>query len=168
MVGLPSYWRERQRSPAPDYVPLEHPLRRVRAVVDVPLAVLGVQLRRIGAATVAGSIGPEQTVRALLVQLIFSIRSDRQLLDRIWDSVLLRWFVGVTRDTPKWEPLAFSTKRFQYLVHDSVRELLLQGLIEAHQGGLLSSDALAAARCELERFAADVVAGIGQPGMRRV
>jgi len=164
MVALSTCHGERSRLEG--YVPLEHPLRRVRAAIDVPLGSLHEELRQAGAA-VGALMEPEKTVRALLVQLLFSIPSDRQLLDQIWDSVLLRWFIGVRIDEPKWELARFSLHRKQFLKLDIVQEVLVRGLTQAHHDGLLSFEALAARRFELAQLVADLAAGVGRPGLGR-
>lgn len=162
MVGLRE--ASRLRSVRFDgYVPLEHPLRRVRAVVDAPLGALQKRLR--AAPTVRCPIGPEQMVRALLLQFLFCIRRDLQLVDQIWHSVLFRWFVGVRVDEPKWDLEVLATTREELLKEGAVREVLLRGLKEAHYEGLLSAEALTARRCELATYASDVTVGVGHPGV---
>ena len=145
------------------YVPIEHPLRRVRSVIDGPLGELHNALPV--APSVGCPIGPEQMVRALLLQYLFAIRRDRQLLDQIWYSLLFRWFVGVRVDEAQWGLDAFATYREQMLKQDVIRSVLLRGLTEAHHEGLLSAGALAARRCELEQFSSDVTVGVGHPGV---
>jgi len=145
------------------YVPLEHPLRRVRAAVDAPLGALHNWLRMVPA--VRGPIGPEQMVRALVLQFLFSIRRDRQLVDQIWYSVLFRWFVGVRVDEPKWDLEVFATYRQQMLHEDAIRDVLLRGLSQAHQERLLSAEALTARRCELAQYTSEVTVGVGRPGV---
>jgi transposase len=156
----------RERSPrAEGYVPVEHPLRRVRAVIDAPLGALHQWLRDVAAPGGRCPIGPEQMVRALLLQFLFVIRRDRQLIDQIWCSVLFRWFVGVGLDEPKWEVEVFSKYRLQMLNKDIVRRVLVRGLAQAHREGLLSSQALAARQSELAQYTSDVAAGVGRPGV---
>jgi transposase len=145
------------------YVPLEHPLRRVRAAVDAALGAHRDRLRGVHAARCP--IGPEQMVRALVLQFLFSIRRDRQLVDQIWYSVLFRWFVGVRVDDPKWDLEVFATYRQQILNEDAIRDVLLRGLSEAHQERLLSAEALTARRCELAQYASEVTGGVGRPGV---
>jgi len=106
-------------------------------------------------------------VRALLLQFLFAIRRDRQLIDQIWYSMLFRWFVGVTLDEPKWDLEVFSSYRQQLLNQDIVREVLLRGLTQAHREGLLSAEALSARRCELAQFTSEVTVGVGHPGVLR-
>jgi hypothetical protein len=147
------------------YVPVEHPLRRVRAAVDAPLAALHAWLRDAAAPAARCTIAPEQMVRALLLQYLFVIRSERQLIDQIWCSVLLRWFVGVRLDEPKWDRDGFSRYRLQMLGKDIVRQMLVRGLTQAHREGLLSARALATRQGEISQYTSDVTAGVGRPGV---
>ena len=162
LAGLREVSRARS-SRLDGYVPTEHPLRRVRAVVDARLGALQERLR--AAPSVQCPIGPEQMVRALLLQFLFAIRNDRQLVEQIWYSVLFRWFVGVRADEPQWSLEVFATYRQQILKQDPVRGVLLRALAEAHTEGLLSADALAARRCELEQFSSEITVGVGHPGV---
>jgi transposase len=164
MAGLRDISRERSAR-LETYVPVEHPLRRVRSVIDAPLGALHQWLRAAGTPEVRCSIGPEQMVRALLLQFLFVIRRDRQLVDQIWYSMLFRWFVGLRLDEPKWELESFATFRQQLLKHDIIREVLLRGLSEAHREGLLSAEALTSRRCELAQFTSEVTVGVGRPGV---
>ena len=145
------------------YVPTEHPLRRVRSVMDVPLGSLRDRLRASPSARCP--IGPEQMVRALLLQFLFSIRRDQQLVEQIWYSMLFRWFVSVRVDEPPWDLEVFATYREQMLKLDLVRGVLLRGLAQAHTEGLLSAEALTARRCELAQFSSEVTGGVGHPGV---
>ncbi len=145
------------------YVPSEHPLRRVRSVVDAALGPLGERLQ--AAPSVRCSIGAEQMVRALLLQFLFAIRRDQQLVEQIWYSILFRWFVGVRVDEPHWNLEVFATYRQQVFKQDLVPGVLLRGLAEAHAEGLLSAEALGARRCELAQFSCEVTVGVGHPGV---
>jgi hypothetical protein len=148
------------------YVSLDHPLWRVRSAIDAPLGALQPWLRSTITQSLRCPISPEQMVRALLLQFLFSIRRDRQLVDQILYSMLFRWFVGIRADGPRWDPEVFATYRQQLLKHEVVRELLLRGLLEANVQGLLSAEALTARRCELAQFASEeVTVGVGQPGV---
>jgi transposase len=147
------------------YVPIEHPLRRVRVVLDTPLGWLHDALDSPGAPALSGALAPEQVVRALLLQFLFAIRRDRQLIEQIWYSMLFRWFVGIHLDDPKWDLEAFAAVRQHLLTQDPIRDTLLSGLTEAHRVGLLTAETLGARRAELNQFASGVTVGVGQPGV---
>jgi transposase len=146
------------------YVPIEHPLRRVRSVLDAPLNWLDDAFYSDGAPALNGSLAPEKAVRALLLQFLFAIRRDHQLIEQIWYSMLFRWFVGIRLDEPKWDPEAFAAVRQHLLNQGAVRETLLAGLAEAHRVELLTAENLAKRRAEINQFSAGVTTGIGQPG----
>jgi transposase len=154
----------RERSRLEAYVPVEHPLRRVRTVVDAPLSAMHEWLRLTGAPPVRCDIEPEQMVRALLLQMLFSMRRDRHLVDQIWYSMLFRWFVGLRIETPKWEIEAFTSYREHLIKYVMVRDVLLTGLTEANRQGLLSTEALSARHSELAQFTCESAFGVGQPG----
>lgn len=153
----------RERSRLEDRVPLEHPLRRVRAAVDAPLVAMNQWLRLAGAPAVRCQIEPEQMVRALLLQVLFSMRRDRHLVDQIWFSMLFRWFVGVRIDAPKWDCATFASYREHLMKYGTIRDILLRGLAEANREGLLASEAFAARRSELAQFTCETAAGVGHP-----
>lgn len=99
-----------------------HPLRTIRALVNGALDALNgdfaaLYARRIG----RPSIPPERLLRAMLIQALYSIRSERQLMERLEFDLLFRWFVGLSADEPAWDPSSFSKNR----------ERLLEGTITA-------------------------------------
>ena len=155
----------RGRSEKPDcdvYIPLEHPLRLVRVAIDAPMAAQ----QQLGYRAPDGSvqrcpIGPAQMMRALLLQFLFAIRREQQLIDQIWQSKLFRWFVGVPLDALKWNVDLFTAYRRQILQQDSLRELLVKALSEAYRAGLLSAEAVTARYCELDQFGAETTADVG-------
>jgi transposase len=147
------------------FVPIEHPLRRVRSVVDGTLGWLRPCLSPGAGVTQRGTHTPEQVVRALVLQFLFAIRRDHQLVEQIWYSMLFRWFVGVRVDEPKWDLEAFAEYRQQLLTQDAIREALVAALMEAHNAGLLTLEALNARRRELNQYASEVTVGVGQPGV---
>jgi transposase len=92
-------------------IPEDHPLRTVRALVDEILARLGPQFDALYAACGRPSIPPEHLLRALLLQILYSIRSERQLMEQLNYNLLYRWFVGVGVDAPIWDHSTFSKNR---------------------------------------------------------
>src|SRR6187401_1412733 len=96
----------------------DHPLRAMRQLTDAALAELEPRFRRLYAAIGRPSIPPEQLLRALLVQTLYSIRSERLLMEEIDYSILFRWFVGLGLDEPIWSPTTFSKNRDRLLTGD--------------------------------------------------
>jgi transposase len=118
----------------------DHPLRAIRTVVD---EVLG-QLSRLFAAMYSGtgrpSIPPEKLLRALLIQMLYSIRSERLLMEEIDYSVLFRWFVGMNLDEEVWDPTTFTKNRERLLDADVAREFLSQIVKQAREKGWTSDE----------------------------
>src|SRR5262249_2287267 len=92
--GMFSYIRPEQR------VPADHPLRPIREMVDTALRELSPEFARLYPKTGRPSIPPENLLRALLLQLLYSIRSERQLIEQLDYNLLFRWFVGLSMDDP--------------------------------------------------------------------
>jgi transposase len=149
MAGIRDISRERFKLES--FVPAEHPLRRIRSLIDSPLGALHDWLALVCSAQGRSSIAPEQTVRALLLQVLYSIRRNRQLIEQIWYSRSFRWFVGLRIDEPKWNHAIFSMYREQLLQHEILREVLVRVLSAANREGLVSAQAMAAGRSELAR-----------------
>jgi transposase len=123
-----------------DRVPKEHPLRVIRSIVDRVLEDLSGDFSRLYAKTGRPSVPPEQMLRALLIQILFSVRSERQLMEQLDYNLLFRWFVGLSVDDPVWSPTTFSKNRDRLLGGD-VAVLFFHGVVEqARQRHLLSSD----------------------------
>ena len=85
-----------------DRIPAQHPLRKVRAIVNDALASMDTDLDRLYAREGRPSIAPERLLRASLVQILFSVRSERQLMEQMQYNLLFRWFVGLGIDDPVW------------------------------------------------------------------
>ena len=92
-------------------VPADHPLRAVRALTDEALQTMSRRFASLYATTGRPSIPPEQLLRALLLQVLYTVRSERLLMEELNDNLLFRWFVGLNMDDPVWHPTTF-TKRF--------------------------------------------------------
>jgi transposase len=100
----------------------DHPLRTIRAVANEALEAIASDLRALYAGLGRPSIPPERLLRAMLLQAFYSIRSERQLTERIEFDLLFRWFVGLSADEPVWHHSTFSKNR----------DRLLEGEIAAH------------------------------------
>ena len=97
---------------APDKrVPANHPLRKVRELVRDVLGDLNRSLGRLYASEGRPSIPPEQLLSALLLQVFYGIRSERQLMEQLDYNLLYRWFVGLSPDDPVWDPTTFTKNR---------------------------------------------------------
>ena len=79
-------------------VPLDHPLRPIRTIVDAALAALSGEIEKLYAKFGRPSIAPEKLLRALLLQAFYSVRSERQLMEQLDYNLLFRWFVGLSLD----------------------------------------------------------------------
>jgi transposase len=121
-------------------VPPAHPLRTIRAVVNAALVGLSPGLHELYARIGRPSIPPEQLLRALLLQAFYSIRSERQLMERLDFDLLFRWFIGLGIDDPVWNHSTFSKNRDRLLAGDVAAEFLAQVLDQPQVRRLLSSE----------------------------
>jgi transposase len=89
-------------------IPADHPLRSIRAMVDRALQDLSVHFEALYARRGRPSIPPEKLLRALLLQLLYSLRSERQLMEQLDYNLLYRWFVGLNPDDAVWDVTVFT------------------------------------------------------------
>ena len=121
-------------------IPADHPLRPLKALVEPVLAELSPRFAELYAPTGRSSIPPEQLLRALLLQVLYTIRSERQLIEQLDYNLLYRWFVGLGMDEPVWHPTTF-TKNRDRLVGGAIAEAFLAGVLrQAEARGLLSRE----------------------------
>lgn len=121
-------------------VPPDHPLRAIREMVDVALRALDLHFHALYSRRGRGSIPPERLIRALLLMVLYSIRSERQLMEQLDYNLLYRWFVGLNLDDPVWDASVFAKNR-ERLMHGQISERLLQTVVEQAQAkGLLSAE----------------------------
>ena len=121
-------------------VPAGHPLRAIREIVNQALSELSPTFARLYAPLGRPSIPPEQLLRALLLQAFYSIRSERQLMERLDFDLLFRWFVGLGIDDPVWDHSTFSKNRDRLLAGDVAAEFLATLLERPKVRRLLSSE----------------------------
>jgi transposase len=121
-------------------IPPDHPLRPMRAMVDQALGSISSGFSGLYAKTGRPSIPPERLLRALLVQIFFSVRSERQLMEQLEYNLLYRWFVGLGMDDPVWDPTTFGKNRDRLLEGDVARAFFEAVLEQAAEKDLLSSD----------------------------
>jgi transposase len=126
-----------------DFVPAGHPLRPIREQVNRALKRLDGLFAKMYAEDERGgrpSIPPEKLLRAMLLQVFYSVRSERQLMEQIQYNLLFRWFVGLAMDDAVWVPTVFSKNRERLIEHDAVVALFNQVLAEAESEGWLSGE----------------------------
>ena len=121
-----------------DFVPEDHPLRAIRHLVNAALTQMNPRFNGIYAPNGRDSIAPEKLIRALLLQVFYTIRSERQLCEQLRYNLLFRWFVGLAIDDPVWDHSTFSKNRDRLLEHQVVEGLFAEVLRLADQPGLLS------------------------------
>lgn len=120
-------------------VPLDHPLRLIRAVVDEAFDGLSASFEPLYATVGRPSVAPEKLLRALLLQAFFGIRSERQLMEQLDYNLLFRWFVGLSMDAPVWDASTFSKNRDRLLEGDVARRFLA-AIVEQPRVKALMSD----------------------------
>jgi len=123
-----------------DRIPADHPLRALRRLVDPLLVALSPRFETLYAAIGRPSIPPEQLLRALLLQALYTIRSERQLMEQLDYNLLYRWFVGLTPDDPVWVPTVFTKNRDRLLAGDIAEAFFQQVVALAEQHQLMSHD----------------------------
>ena len=121
-------------------VPADHPLRAIRRITDRALERLSPQFGVLYANFGRPSIPPERLLRALLLQALYTIRSERQLMEQLDYNLLFRWFVGLGIDDPVWAPTTFTKNRDRLLTGDIASAFFEAVLIHADSARLLSDD----------------------------
>ena len=121
-------------------IPEAHPIRKVRKIVDVALAEIEPALDDMYSSVGRPSIPPEQLIRAMLLQIFFTIRSERQLVERLAYDLMFRWFVGLGMDDRVWNHSVFSKNRDR-LMSGSIDELFFSAIKkQAYAKQLMSRD----------------------------
>ena len=118
----------------------DHPLRVIRAMADAALAEMSPRFDVLYATTGRPSIPPEKLLRAQLIQMLYSIRSERLLMEEIDYSVLFRWFVGMNLDEPVWDATVFTKNRDRLLEGDIARAFLAEVVSQARESELTSDE----------------------------
>src|SRR5580698_9132623 len=116
----------------------DHPLRGVRTQVDQVLARLSPLFEEMYSATGRPSIAPEKLLRALLLQMLYSIRSERLLMEQLRYNFLFRWFIGLNLEDGVWDATVFSKNRDRLLEGDIARFFFQAVLGQVRKHGLLS------------------------------
>src|ERR1700689_224740 len=123
--------------PLEDRIPRDHPLRRIRAMVDRGLEEMWSHFEALYARRGRPSIAPERLLRALLLQAFYTIRSETQLMEQLDYNLLFRWFVGLGIDEAVWVPTVFSKNRDRLLEAEVARKFLAALLNHKEVRGLL-------------------------------
>src|SRR5579859_2982320 len=121
-------------------VPQEHPLRAIRRIVDEILAGMSSRFDSMYAENGRPSIPPERLLRALLLQMFYTVRSERMLMEQLEYNLLFRWFVGLTMDDPVWDVTVFTKNRERLLAGEASQALLEAVVEEARAHNLLSEE----------------------------
>src|SRR3954454_15930419 len=121
-------------------VPATHPLRPIRQMVDDALKALSPTFAGLYSAYGRPSIAPEELLRALLLQVLYTIRSERMLMEQLEYNLLFRWFVGLNMDEGVWVPTVFTKNRDRLLAGDIAGKFFSQGRKEAGPAVLFSDE----------------------------
>jgi transposase len=121
-------------------VPENHPLRPIRSMVNEILSELSPEFARLYSKRGRPSIPPEKLLRALLLQILFSIRSEPMLLEQLRYNLLFRWFVGLSMDDPVWDVSTFSKNRKRFLEGEISRQFFEAVVGRARGANLLSDE----------------------------
>ena len=154
-LGVFSYVSPEQR------VPSDHPLRSLRIMADEALRELRPRFNKLYAKTGRPSIAPEKLLRALLLQVLYSVRSERMLMEQLDYNLLFRWFVGLNMDDAIWDATVFTKNRQRLLDGDIADGFFAAVLKQARQRDLLSDEHFTVDGTLLEAWA-------GQKSFRRV
>jgi transposase len=121
-------------------IPARHPLQKIRQVVNDALASLDGDFDDLYVDFGRPSIAPERLIRASLLQILFSVRSERQLMEQMQYNLLFRWFVGLGIDDPVWVPTVFTKNRDRLLTTEMSRKVMAAILAHREVAPLLSDD----------------------------
>jgi len=121
-------------------IPMDHPARQIRALVDRALERMDAELEKLYSDTGRPSIAPERLLRATLLMILYSIRSERQLMEQMNYNLLFRWFVGLEMDDAVWDVTVFTKNRERLIAGAISQQLLESVLVEARAHELLSEE----------------------------
>jgi transposase len=141
-------------------VPADHPLRAIRPMTDAVFERLSPRFERLYSEIGRPSIAPEKLLRALLLQALYTVRSERLLMEQLQYNLLFRWFVGLSMDDPVWAPTVFSKNRDRLLDGDIAQAFFTEVRAEARARGWLSDEHFTVDGTLLEAWA-------GQKSFRR-
>ena len=117
-----------------------HPLRRIKSIADAALKEMDAELTLVYSATGRASIPPEQLLKAIVLQVLYGIRSERQLVERIDDSMVFRWFLDMSIEQEMWVPTVYTHNRDRLLSTAIAKRFLTKIVEQARAKGLVSAD----------------------------
>lgn len=123
-----------------EVIPKDHPIRQIREMVDFVLKRMSRRLGQVYADRGRASIPPERLLRAMVVQILYSVRSERLLMEQMGYNMLFKWFVGLNPDDPVWDPSTFSKNRERLLKGNVARRFFREVVALARNEGLLSEE----------------------------
>src|SRR5438128_10238688 len=121
-------------------VPADHPLRAIRRMTEAIFDRLSARFDRLYSTIGRPSIPPEKLLRALLLQGLYTVRSERLLIEQLQYNLLFRWFVGLSMDDPIWDATSFTKNRDRLLDGDIADAFFQEVLAAVNQEGLLSDE----------------------------
>jgi transposase len=121
-------------------IPANHPMRRIRSMADRALETMDAVFDGLYSETGRPSIAPERLLRAQLLMILYSIRSERQLMEQVHFNILYRWFAGLEMDEAVWDEKVFSKNRARLIAGEASRQLLLAVIDQARGQQLLSEE----------------------------
>src|SRR5260370_471734 len=139
-------WNAQQRGDVFSYISpgqrvrKDHPLRPVRAMVDKVVKELSPEFDKMYSKVGRPSIPPEQLLRALLLQMLYSVRSERLLMEEIDYNILFRWFVGLNLDDAVWDATVFTKNRDRLLEAEVAKDFLMLVVEQAREQGWASDE----------------------------
>src|SRR5256884_3915834 len=134
-------------------VPMDHPLRAIRQIVNAALTALSPEFEKLYAKSGRPSIPPEKLLRALLLQAFYSVRSERQLMEQLGYNLLFRWFVGLSLDAEVWDVTVFTKNRERLIAGDIASKFMAAVLNQEQVKALLSDDHFAVDGTLIEAWA---------------
>lgn len=126
--------------PLEEMIPQEHPIRVVREMVDFVLQRMSEKLSELYSDWGRPSIPPEKLLRALVLQMLYSIRSEKQLVEQLRYNMMFKWFVGLNPDDPIWNVSTFSKNRDRFLKGSVARRFFREVVALARNDGVLSQE----------------------------
>lgn len=123
-----------------DFVPGDHPLRSIREILNDSLKRLNWLFDEAYSPLGKASIAPEKLLRALLLRVLYSVRSNRELMEQVQYNLLFRWFIGLSIDDTVWDHSTFSKNQDRLLEHEVITALFAEVVEQARKRELMSDE----------------------------